>query len=500
MIRERYIVHVPLAYPESIEPLVRFIEDTPMAQIVNRVCERLRAGTSATDLLLASGLAVIRSSDVPAVHHGGALHPVCGMHAAHHMSRRLPGNYCLMPVVQHVAMANKHIHDLDAGPFILPEATPTSVRDNLEDTLKRLRYHVKHGEYYACEGYFLYLLEKLPPIEVFENLLNIGIAKNENDDHNVLLPVYTWRILKWAGWQFAKYFVRPAVRYVTRAPGPLESIEADDLIEEYGLDTREIPQRSGDNETPAVTALSQEIGACTAIANIPEMIARYLAEGLSLEGAGEGLSVGGSRLLLRSQSADAMGDVHVNTTANARRYLIQQPDLGVVPKLRSLLNWATGPDIRRTESHLSAMSPCTTEPSIGSGVRQQGCSLSALYELLRDLPKSDDQVRSEDGRLLCGDGVTLAVMMAQGYLDAGNDSSALLQMLGELVCRDNNSEFHLYKHHQAIWEEYHSTRASLASIHLLAAVKATAMCLRSDQLVFASATRALPYSGLTNSA
>ena len=78
----------PVAYPESIEPLVRFVEETAPEHIVARTHDRLAAGTPVRDMLLASGLAVVRSSDLPPGHHGGPLHPLSGLHAVRHISRR----------------------------------------------------------------------------------------------------------------------------------------------------------------------------------------------------------------------------------------------------------------------------------------------------------------------------------------------------------------------------------------------------------------------------
>ncbi len=82
------------------------------------------------------------------------------------------------------------------------------------------------------------------------------------------------------------------------------------------------------------------------------MLARALADGLSLEGAGEALSVGGSTLFLRSQTGNPM-DVHINTGANTRRYLLRQPELSLRIKLRALLIWNTGPEVLMAQRMLA---------------------------------------------------------------------------------------------------------------------------------------------------
>ena len=60
-------------YPAHIEPLVQFVEETTPEHIVARTHDKLAAGTTVKDMLLASALAVVRSSDLPPGHHGGPL-------------------------------------------------------------------------------------------------------------------------------------------------------------------------------------------------------------------------------------------------------------------------------------------------------------------------------------------------------------------------------------------------------------------------------------------
>jgi hypothetical protein len=94
----------PVTYPEHLEPLVRFIEETDPERIIAATHEKLQASTPVKELLLGSALAVIRSSDLPPGHHGGPLHPLAGIHAVRHTAARLPGEYAALPVIQHVAL------------------------------------------------------------------------------------------------------------------------------------------------------------------------------------------------------------------------------------------------------------------------------------------------------------------------------------------------------------------------------------------------------------
>src|SRR5580692_1877444 len=111
-------------YPAAIEPLVQFIEDTPPAEILDRTLEKLRAGVSPETMLTASALAVTRSSDLPPGHHGGPLHPLAGLYAVSKLVGRLEGEQRFLPILQHVALANKHVHDPVTGPYRMLEFAP----------------------------------------------------------------------------------------------------------------------------------------------------------------------------------------------------------------------------------------------------------------------------------------------------------------------------------------------------------------------------------------
>jgi len=108
-------------YPAAFEPLVQFIEDTPPAEIVDRTLDKLRDGVPTETMLTASALAVTRSTEMPPGHHGGPLHPLAGLYAVSKTVERLAGEQRFLPVLQHVALTNKHINHPAMGPYQLLE-------------------------------------------------------------------------------------------------------------------------------------------------------------------------------------------------------------------------------------------------------------------------------------------------------------------------------------------------------------------------------------------
>jgi hypothetical protein len=463
-----------VAYPAHIEPLVQFVEETPPDRIVAATHDKLAAGTSVKEMLLASALAVVRSSDLPPGHHGGPLHPLAGLHAVRNIAARLPGEYAMLPVIQNVAVANKHIHSPAMGPFILAEAKPVSEKDSVEATLAAFRAAVGRGVYNACDHYFLYLLERLSPMQMLEHLLQVAIPKNQLDDHYFLFPVFTWRALEYLGWEYARFIGRAPVRYITRPSDPTSLEEVDRLIDQHGLLERELRVKTGDDETAAVTALANEIGRCSKFTEIPEMVAQALGDGLSLEGVGEGLSVGGSTLFLRSQTGNPM-DVHINTGANTRRYLLRQPELSLRTKLQALLVWHTGPEVRMAQRMLAPDIQPEPERVAVLPFRTQEELLGEIAALIGSLPVGERLPAANLATWRSTDEVKQAAALAQQYANREYAPEPLITLLGKIACRDNFTEMHALKHHQATYEEFHATRSSLRWRHLVAAVQAAAI-------------------------
>jgi hypothetical protein len=485
-------MHRPVVYPDHIEPLVRFVEETPPEHIVERTHAKLVAGTPVKEMLLASALAVVRSSDLPPGHHGGPLHPLAGLHAVRNIAARLPGDYARMPVIQNVAVANKHIHSPAMGPYILGDAQPVSERDDVEATLESFRFAAGRGVYNACDHYFLYLLQRLSPMQVLEHLLQVAIPKNQLDDHYFLFPVFTWRALEYLGWEYAKFIGRAPVRYITRPTMPASLDDVDALIAKFGLLERDQRFTTGEDETAAITALAGEIGRVSRFSGIPELLATALANGLSLEGAGEALSVGGSMLFLRSQTGNPM-DVHINTGANTRRYLLRQPELSLPTKLRALLVWHTGPEVMMAQRMLAP--DIQPEPDRVAALpwQTQDDLLTEIETLISRLPVGERLPKANLATWRSTDEVKQAAALAQQYADAGYSPDALITLLGRIACRDNFTEMHALKHHQATYEEFHATRPSLRWRHLVAAVQAAAISHGRIQDVYAHAAEVMEF-------
>jgi hypothetical protein len=195
-------------YADEIEPLVQFIEETPPSEIIEHTLGKLRAGVPIKTMLTASALAVTRSSDLPPGHHGGPLHPLVGIHAIRHIAERVSGENCFLPVLQHVALSNKHIHHPGMGPYMLLEFEPIDA-GGVEATKRAFLEAVDRGVYNMADHYFLWLWDNIPAVEALDLLLTVAIPKNVLDDHYFIFPSFTWRAVEWLGQEYLPILMMP---------------------------------------------------------------------------------------------------------------------------------------------------------------------------------------------------------------------------------------------------------------------------------------------------
>ena len=469
-------MYTSVQYPDTIEPQVQFIEETAPEDIVEKTIEKLHAGVSIKEMCTASALAVVRSSEMPFFvngqwgHHGGHMHPVSGIHAVKEISSRLSGDNCFLPVVQNVALSNKHIHHPSMGPYVLPAFEPLDA-GGVEETKGAFLDAVRRGSVNDADHYFLWLVQNIPHEEALDILLTVATLKNLVDDHKFIYPIYTWRLLEWLDWEHLQVLTRGPVRYISQPPSAKPVQEINELIEKYQLLSTPLRQTTGVDETDAIVRLRTGLNDC-AFTDIPETTAKALANGLSLEGAGEALSIAASDLFLRLDTSNPM-DVHMHTGVNARRHVLRVNGICKENKILALLLWNSGPEVRNAQGRIDD-GPYPSPDAVAT-IPQQGQSqlLSAIEEAI------------------AANDVDEAATLTAKYGELEHEPQAVITRLTEIVCRDNATEMHALKHHQATVEEFQTTRPPFRCRHLVAAAKAAAISYGTAQEVYERAQQFL---------
>src|SRR5262249_20028636 len=175
---------------------------------------------------------------------GGPRNPRVGLHALHHLVERLEGENRFLPVLQHVALANKHIHHPAMGPYMLPDFEPVDA-GGVEATRDAFFMAVNRGDDNMADPYFLWLWDNIPPpVRAPDFLLTVALPHDVLADHYFIFPAFTWRAVEWLGREYLPVLMRPAVRYVTRYPIAPGVPEIEALLDEYQLLSRPIRQQT----------------------------------------------------------------------------------------------------------------------------------------------------------------------------------------------------------------------------------------------------------------
>lgn len=494
----------PVQFPPDVEDMVRFVEETDPETIVESTYRKLKTGTTSEALVTASALAVVRSTEIPPQHHGGPLHPVCAVYAVSKVAERLQGKLGYLPIIQHTALCNNHVHSPQMGPYLMAEIEPMEgapgdvgsfhITDEIlsdgmsaqarkatrgiDATKGALHRSLRAMQAPAAEHYFLWLLEHLSPSECLEQLLPLAIARNGMDDHNFIYPVYTARALDCLGWQWASVLFRPALRYQARRASRLirnnyNYADVEALLDEYRLLEREIPLMSHSGELPRIGQLGLQMGRAKNYLDNIEPLAEALASGLSLQGAGEALSIGAAAAYLSTSYGNPM-DSHLHTGTSNRRYLLNQQGVSLKNKLLGLLTGFTGPEVLLAERLLNWGD--ILDDNITSMLPELGQEqlLDAIIDSIEGQPWLDWR-KIGVAQTVAPDSVRDTVALARQYADRGYDAAIYFNRLAEIACRDDFTEMHALKHFQAIVDEYYATSEPYRWLHLVSAAKSAAI-------------------------
>jgi len=107
--------------------------------------------------------------------------------------------------------------------------------------------------------------------------------------------------------------------------------------------------------------------------------------------------------------------------------------------------------------------------------RSQDELLEAIKHGIYNQPPTDWATVSNLGLMRAVPEVREVVNLATQYMKSGYDPQALIATLAEIVCHDNFTEMHAFKHHQSVVEEYHATHEPWRWMHLVCGAQAAAI-------------------------
>jgi hypothetical protein len=317
----------------ALEPLVCWMQETPVTRLLPRLVAQLRSGTDLRTLTTAAALANART-------FGGedyvGFHTMMALSPALHLAQELPAESQPLPVFKVLYRNTNRIQEHGGRKEeVLRPARPAASERRLGGP--QLREAVRSKDINAAEQTFARIAQGSPE-EAFNDLL--WAVQDQTEVHRVVLPYRAWDLLGLIGMEQAHTLLRQSVRYCVKAeswqyPSILEPprVLLPRLLQAHQLEGRAPGARAADDHW--VEQMSQ-----TLFQDNPEQAAEAaaaaLAEGMSPSALGEAISLAANQLILRDQGrtprdevpgkplgsvhGDSIG-VHACDSANAWRNL-----------------------------------------------------------------------------------------------------------------------------------------------------------------------------------
>ena len=444
-----------------LEPLVVLMQETPVAQLLPILVQKMGQGVSLRDLTAAAALANARAC-------GGedyvGFHTMMALAPALHMSQELPAGRAALPVFKVLyrntnriqergGRANEVLHAVDS--------VPGSVREAVH-----ARDAVRGEQALAAKA-------AASPEDALNEMLTA--VQDCAEVHRVVMPYRAWDLLGLIGREHALTLLRQSVRYCARneqwsdrSPYNEPRTLLPRLMEKHGLLDRAPGTRVADDAW--VEKLSGVFFTASA-ADAAEAAATALAEGFDPAAVGEAISLAANQLVLRdhgrtpsdevtgkpigSVHGDSIG-VHASDSANAWRNLARVSNPRNAYACLILGAWQVARDRVERGGDFGHWEPLPLTRHV-DGVKST--EAPALLADLHEAIRGNLQARAA------------AVTMRYGAL--GHDPRGLFDtMLGYALTEDG--ALHAEKYYRTVSEEFAAGRPAFRWRHLLGLARVTA--------------------------
>ncbi len=428
-------------YPETIEPLVRLIEDSPRERVLERVGQRVRGGTSYQEVLAALLLAGVRNVQ-PRPSVGFKFHCVLVVNSCHLASMAGPDSDRWLPIFWGLDYFKRSQAD---------EASKSGWTMGAVDELKvpdadgargMFREAMERWDVEQADAATAGLVRTAGATEVFNEFARYAARDYRSIGHKAIFLANAWRTLQVIGWGYAEPVMRSlsfALLNHTGDPNPADNdLEPDRAWRANGERVAKIPAGwlDGSADRSSTRALIETLRESSADEAAREAAAA-MASGGSGQAVWDAVFVSAGELLMRQPGIIGL---HSLTTSNAVRYLWRHAENETLRKRLLLQATALVPMFRES-------------------ARGRGELADRRVDRFRDFG-SDGEVTSG------GDSVRLADVMEDisgnrqraadrlaRYLHAGGDADEFVDEARRLIFMKGRDS-HDYKFSSAVLEDY----------------------------------------------
>jgi hypothetical protein len=450
------------------EPLVRVLQETSIDQLLPRLVEQLRSGTSLKSLVGAAALANARSfagEDYVGFHTLMALTP------AWKMSAELPEALRPLPVFKVLYRNTARIHEAGGRTNALHpvELAPLPEGKVGGEVLRDL---VRKKDEVGAERLFAGI-SKEKPVEAFDHLL---YAVQDNAEvHRVALPYRARCLIELVGDENAHTLLRQSLRYCLKAESNARNEVWDQprtllprLFDRHGLEKRAPGTTAADDAW--VDRMSQTLFKSTP-EQAADAAAAALAEGIAPDAIGEAISLAANQLILRdhgrrpneettgkpigSVHGDSIG-VHACDSANAWRQMARVSNARNTFACLILGAWQAAFDRVNRGGDFLAWQP-----------------LPVPWQKDRIAAKEPADLLRETDEAIRGNLQARAAALVHRYGELGLEARPIFDLMLRYAVSEDGS-LHAEKYYRTAREEFESTRPAFRWRQLVALARVTA--------------------------
>lgn len=360
-------------FSAGIEPLVRFLEDTPRDRLLEETASRIKRGLTYRELLAALLLAGVRNIQPRPV--GFKFHAVLVINSAHLASLSSPDADRWLPIFWALdAFKSSQEQDIKEGDWTMPRVEESSVppphqaRQAFIDAMNR-------WDESAADAAVVALARSAGSQELFELFARYGARDFRELGHKAIYAANSWRTLQCIGWQHAEPVLRSLAFAQLDRVGDGNPAKADLSADRPGRRNQELARQirpdwlDGRPDTGATSEMLRVIRQGSA-ADTSAKVVELLNRGTAAQSIWDALFDGAGELLMREPG---IRSIHAVTSTNALHFQWQQCPDDELRRFLLLQNAAFLPLFRgntREKVHIDQLEPLSLASSGAARVEE----------------------------------------------------------------------------------------------------------------------------------
>jgi len=310
-------------FSPEIEPLVRFLEDTPRERLLEEVASRIHKGLTYREVLTALLLAGIRNIQPRPV--GFKFHSVLVVNSAHLASQSSPDSDRWLPIFWALDyFKSAQAQDVREGDWTMAAPADSKI-PAAGKARKAFIEAMDTWDEPAADAAVTALARTVGAQEIFEIFCRYGARDFREIGHKAIYVANSWRTLQAIGWQHAEPVLRSLAYALLDRGGDTNpakaDLDADRPWRRNQSTVREIRQDwvQGQASSAATTELLQALRQATP-AEASAIVIELLNRGIAPESIWDGVFDAGGEMLMRRPDILSL---HALTCTNALHYAFQ---------------------------------------------------------------------------------------------------------------------------------------------------------------------------------